>query len=168
MRLVILTSLSPPGILSSLLSRYIDTSQNSAGFLSRAPLNRRFCSFSARMLLAEVVPRTNVSASMTLLFPLPFGPAITLNPSGNGIVIFPAKDLNPCIVILSNLTIKSLLFLLQLFKNRIVHERRNRRVLVLVLILLYEILYLLQELLVDSDYGHNVPLLQLVTINYFM
>src|SRR3989338_7150484 len=105
MRRVIFTSFSPPGILSSLLSRYIDTSQKSAGFLSRAPLNIRFWSFCARIDRAEVVPSTKSRPSIILLLPLPFGPHTQLNPDGNGIVTLFANDLNPCIVIRSNLTI---------------------------------------------------------------
>src|SRR3989344_5126321 len=83
----------------------METSQKSAGFLSFAPLKSRFCSFSARRLRADVVPKTNRSASMTLLFPEPFGPQITLKPDGNGIVTRFAKDLKPCIVIRSRRTI---------------------------------------------------------------
>src|SRR3989338_281907 len=154
MRLVILTSLSSPAIAPSELSRYNETSQYSAGFLFLAPLNNRFSSFCARMLLADVVPSMNTSASMIFDFPLPLGPATQLNPSGNGIVTLPAKLLNPAIVMRSSLTIVQPL---HFFMDGAIDERRNGRVLV-TLVPLHQLFQLFQKPVVYAHNCHDITL----------
>jgi len=51
--------------------------------------------FSALMLFELILPSTNVSASMMLDFPEPFGPSMTLNPCSKSISVLLANDLNP-------------------------------------------------------------------------
>src|SRR3989338_2036099 len=107
----------------------MDTSQKSAGFLSLAPLKRRFCSLSARRLRADVVPSTNNNASITFDLPEPFGPHITLKPAGNGIVTRFANDLKPCIVMRSRRTIiyPSSYFLIRRNQAIFLEHRRKTR-----------------------------------------
>ena len=53
----------------------------------------RSVSFSARSPRAPERARTKRMLSMMLLFPEPFGPDMTVNPSKKGIFVFLAKDL---------------------------------------------------------------------------
>jgi hypothetical protein len=53
----------------------------------------RSVSFSARRLLDPARARTKRRLSIILLFPEPFGPEMTANPSKNGIFVIPQKDL---------------------------------------------------------------------------
>src|SRR3990167_2660982 len=56
----------------------------------------RLALFSARMLLEPALPRTKVTASVTLLLPAPFGPITQLYLSPNWISVNFAKLLKPC------------------------------------------------------------------------
>src|SRR5699024_3255143 len=51
--------------------------------------------FEPRKDLADCSPRTQRTASMILLFPLPFGPTIAVTPGTNSKSILSAKDLKP-------------------------------------------------------------------------
>src|SRR3989344_905026 len=54
-----------------------------------------FALFSALSCFEELFPRTKQSASRTLLFPLPFGPIITLKSSPNNSSVYFPKLLKP-------------------------------------------------------------------------
>src|SRR3989344_2051777 len=100
MVLLMTTSSASRGKILFLLLKAISTDPADAGFLFLPPLKIRLAAFSARIDLAEILPRTKQRASPTLLFPEPLGPRIQLYLPSNGTSVLWAKLLNPCIVIL--------------------------------------------------------------------
>ena len=64
----------------SLLSRVMATDAKLKGFLSSVPEKITSCIFPPRNCLALCSPRTQRTASPTLLFPLPFGPTMPVIP----------------------------------------------------------------------------------------
>ena len=66
-----------------------------AGRLESEPIQITSSDFLARKELAACSPNTQRIASVTLLFPDPFGPAMTVIPDPNSNVVRSAKDLNP-------------------------------------------------------------------------
>ena len=70
------------------------------GLRALEPLKITSAMESPRRCLAELSPRTQRTASMTLDFPQPLGPTIPIRLLGKWIVVGSTKDLNPASLIL--------------------------------------------------------------------
>ena len=104
--------------LLSALSKYMDTLANPIGLRISVPANITSSIFPPRRFFADCSPRTQRTASDTLLFPDPLGPTIHVIPSLKSNVNLSANDLNPYIsnflrsIVISHFHPKKHLFLL--------------------------------------------------------
>ena len=112
-RVIATSSASISNIRLALLNTKV-TSQYESGFRSTVPLKITSCIFPPRNDFADCSPKTQRTASATLLLPQPFGPTIQVTPSSNRMVVLSANDLNPksCISRKSNISLLPLLIFL--------------------------------------------------------
>ncbi len=89
------TSLKSNGKIPIVLSKTRETSAMPTGRRCVVPEKMTSSIFTPRRDLALCSPKTQRTASATLLFPLPFGPTMTLNPWPNSNLTRSANDLNP-------------------------------------------------------------------------
>ena len=89
------------------LSKTKDTSQYESFFLFSVPAKITSCILLPRKALLDCSPNTQRIASLTLLFPQPFGPTIAVIPPSKLILVKSANDLKPTISISLKVIISS-------------------------------------------------------------
>ena len=82
---------------SSELSKVSETCANPTGFLNCVPANITSSIFPPLRVFTLCSPRTHLTESDILLFPLPLGPTTAVTPFLNFNSVLSAKDLNPLI-----------------------------------------------------------------------